>query len=373
VDSVNPELVKSVFDMTTTSPGMKQFIPFIKERKIVQWGGMSDPFCNYERQFGIGLQILQHLSAINYPMSFSTKGSWWTKDTRYTDCFKGHKNWSLKISCTVLGEEKRQLVEPGCSSTMDRFAAMERMAKLGIGTICLRLRPFIIGLTNPDHKELIRLAALSGAKIINAEFLCLDSRCKPLRDILATKINPVAKYDMLKFYEKCSDSTGYMRLNWKIKKPFVEDMVEACDKYGVSLYMADNNCRGREIGLKKFYGVSDESYGAKCSRGQWVEALRICVEEKRPCTWNDIGQHLDYAKGFLYRVAEGFNTKGCEERGSFHNHTMKDWLQWHWNHPNSPKSPMGTFEGLLKPLDQDAEGNLRYILNQELVDKRARE
>ena len=87
VEAVNVQRVKDIFTLKRES----QFSQYVKERRTLQWGGLSDQFDGYERQHGVTLELLRFFKEIDYPITFSTKSTWWLDDPRYTDLFKGQR------------------------------------------------------------------------------------------------------------------------------------------------------------------------------------------------------------------------------------------------------------------------------------------
>jgi DNA repair photolyase len=354
VTSVNVDRVKAIFDLKRKC----QFTPLIAERKVIQWGGMGDPFCNYERQFGVGLQLLQYFASIDYPICFSTKGTWWTEDKRYMQYFQGRSNWNVKFSIITLDAELQKLVEPRVPSSAARLRAMERLAKISNGGVTLRLRPFIIGVSNKNngHVELIKRAAESGATAVSTEFFCVEGRCTSLQQDLAV-ISQKIGWNIFAFYKKYSYATGYYRLNREIKRPYVDQMQEACDKYGLRFYVSDAHFKERCANGSCCGLPADWNY----CKGQWTEALQI-AKTKGKVTWSDIKDHLAYATKFLYRKANGFNTGSCERRAKFYTHSMYDYLLHVWNNPKNGQNPYTMYEGILTPsTKKDKDGNLIYV------------
>jgi len=103
VSPVNVDSFKKIF----TDPDSSQFGEYVKARKVMQWGGMSDPFCFFEKEFGVGLEILRFLREIDYPISISTKGIWWAKDERYMELFRDNPKWNVKVSIITLDKAKQ--------------------------------------------------------------------------------------------------------------------------------------------------------------------------------------------------------------------------------------------------------------------------
>ena len=76
VKPVSVKRVKKIF----TEPDSSQFGEYIKARKVMQWGGLSDQFDEFERKHGVTLELLRFFREIDYPLCFSTKSTWWLDD-----------------------------------------------------------------------------------------------------------------------------------------------------------------------------------------------------------------------------------------------------------------------------------------------------
>lgn len=161
VKAVNVERIKRMFTEPDKYAG--EFAPYIKARKVMQWGGLSDQFDNFERKFGKTLELLRFFKDIDYPLCFSTKGAWFTRDERYMELIRGQRNWNFKFSIITLDEHKARVIEKGVESPDERLKAVERIARADAGGATLRLRPFIIGVSTPRYVELINRAADAGA------------------------------------------------------------------------------------------------------------------------------------------------------------------------------------------------------------------
>lgn len=357
VCAVNVEKVKKMFIEPDEHAG--QFAQYIKQRKVMQWGGMSDEFDGYERKYGKTLELLKFFKDIDYPLCFSTKGAWWTKDERYMDLVRGQKNWNFKFSIITMEEEKARIIERGVESPQERLEAIERIANAGAGGATLRLRPFIIGVSTPSYLDLIREAGKRGADAMTTEFLCIEQRSPTLRAFLP-ELNKMAGFDIMKFYKKYSVSCGYMRLNRNIKRPFVENMNEVCDEIGMRFYVSDAHFKeychnGSCCGLP-----SDWNY----SKGQWCEALQI-AKDRGKVMWSDISKDIIELHEYEWGKASGFNCCCNEKRARFHGMTMADYLRWVWNNPQNGQNPYKMYEGVMIPDGTDEEGNIIYRYNGE--------
>lgn len=352
VESVNPDKIKRMFTDPDQYAG--QFATYIKQRRVMQWGGLSDQFDGFEKKYGVTLDLLRFFKEINYPLCFSTKSTWWTKDPRYMELLQGQKNWNVKISIITLDEEKAKVVERGVASPLERLAALERIAKADAGGATLRLRPFILGVSTPSYLDLIREAGSRGVTALSTEFMCVEQRSPTLKDWMP-KLSELAGFDLLAFYRKYSVSSGYLRLNRKIKEPFFNNMKAECDRLGIRFYVSDAHfkelcCNGSCCGLP-----ADWNY----SKGQFCEALQIAKKKGSVC-WDDIKADIEELHNYEWGRAYGYNANTSERRAHFLGMTMADYLRWLWNNPQAGQSPYKLFEGILVPDGNDAAGNIIY-------------
>ena len=118
---VNPEKFKRIF----IEPDKSQFGAYVKARKAMQWGGLSDQFDENERKYGKTLELLRWMreNVPDMPISFSTKATWWLDDPRYVELFKDNPLWNCKFSIITLDEEKARIIEAGVDSPAKRLNA----------------------------------------------------------------------------------------------------------------------------------------------------------------------------------------------------------------------------------------------------------
>ena len=358
VESVNPERIKRMFRDPDQYAG--QFATYIKQRRVMQWGGLSDEFDGFERKYGVTLDLLRFFKEIDYPLCFSTKATWWTKDPRYMELVQGQRNWNFKFSIITLDEAKAAVIENGVPSPQERLDALERIAKADAGGATLRLRPFIIGVSTPTYLDLIREAGNRGATALSTEFFCVEQRSPTLKALMP-QINAMAGFDVMEFYRKYSVSTGYLRLNRKVKAPFIHKMKDVCDEIGMRFYVSDAHfkelcCNGSCCGLPESWNYS---------RGQFCEALQIAKKNGR-VLWSDISSDIETLHDYDWGRATGFNANSSEKRAHFMGMTMAEYMRWLWNNPQAGQSPYKLFEGILVPAtEKDENGNLIYIYNKD--------
>lgn len=357
VNPVNVEKIKKMFTDPDQYAG--QFATYIKQRRVMQWGGLSDQFDGFERKYGKTLELLRFFKEINYPLCFSTKATWFTQDERYMELIKGQKNWNFKFSIITLDEHKAHVIERGVPTPLARLDAIERIANAGAGGATLRLRPFIIGVSTPTYLDLIREAGNRGATALSTEFFCVEQRSQTLKEYMP-KLSELCGFDLMALYRKYSVAQGYLRLNRKIKRPFIENMKNLCDEIGMRFYVSDAHfkemcCNGSCCGLP-----ADWNY----SHGQFCEALQIC-KKNGVCYWSDIKKDIEELHTYDWGRASGFNANSSEKRAQFWGMSMAAYMRWLWNNPQAGQSPYKMFEGVMKPNGKDADGNIIYVYDKE--------
>ena len=351
VKPVSVNRVKRMF----VDPDSSQFGPYIKARKVMQWGGLSDQFDEFERERGVTLELLRFFREIDYPLCFSTKATWWLDDPRYTELFKDNPKWNCKFSIITLDERKAKIIEAGVDSPEKRLRAIEKFSSLNAGGATLRLRPFVIGVTTPSYLDLIRRASEAGATAVSTEFFCLEQRSALLKKKMPI-FNELCGFDVLEFYRKFSCGAGYLRLNRNVKRPFVKAMKKLCDDLGMRFYVSDAHFKemcsnGCCCGLSE-----DWNY----SRGQFCQALQIAKRDGK-VRYSQIREDIDnLLGGFQWGRARGYNCNSSEKRAAFMGMTMADYMRWLWNNPQAGQSPYRLFEGVLVPGEKDEDGNIVY-------------
>ena len=358
VKAVNPDKIKKLFSLENKD---SQFYPYIKSHRPIQYGGLSDQFDGYERKYGVTYEILKYLREINYPICFSTKSAWVFKDPKYQELFKGADNWNMKFSIITLDENDARRIEVGVPSPQERLEAMKIYNSLSKGGTTLRLRPFIVGVSDKTYLELIEKAHEAGATAVTTEFFCLEMRSINHAREHYRVISDCAGFDIVDFYRSYSNGSGYLRLNRKIKEKYIKAMQEKCHSLGMRFYVSDahfkeccDNCCCCALPPNWDY-----------SRGNFSAALQI-AKKTGSVRWSDIEKDMYYLE-FPYKKAEGFNTTSCEARSKMEGMTMKDYLHYLWNAPRRGQSPYKLFEKVLTPDGYDENGDIIYKYNNDVT------
>ena len=358
VKCINVDKVKKIFSLENKD---SQFYQYVKDRRPIQYGGLSDQFDGFERKYGKTYELLTYLKEIDYPICFSTKSAWVFNDPKYQELFKGADNWNMKFSIITLDEEDAKRIEPGVATPRQRLDAMKKYNELSKGGTTLRLRPFIPGVSDKTYLDLIREAKKAGATAVTTEFFCLEMRSINQAKEHYQVISDVAGFDIVEFYRKFSTGTGYLRLNRKVKEKYIRKMKELCDELGMRFYVSDshfkecsNNCCCCALNKNWDY-----------SRGNFAGALQI-AKKKGKVYWKDIEKDM-YFLEFPLAKAEGFNTNSSENRAKYEGMTMKDYLHYLWNSPKMGQSPYKIFEKVLIPDGFDEDHNIIYKYNKEVT------
>lgn len=354
VKSINVEKVKRIF---SGEDQKSQFAAYVKDHRPIQYGGLSDQFDGFERKYGKTYELLKYLKEINYPICFSTKSAWVFHDPKYRELFKGADNWNMKFSIITLDEEDAKTIEVGVPSPRERLNAMHEYTTLSKGGATLRLRPFIIGVSDKTYLDLIREAHKAGATAVTTEFFCLEMRSINQAKEHYQIISDRCGFDIVEFYRKHSSGSGYLRLNRKIKEPYIRKMQELCKELGMRFYVSDAHFKECSDNCCCCALNPDWNY----SRGHFAAALQI-AKKTGEVHWKDIEPDM-YFLNFSWVGAEGFNTNSSEAKAKFAGMTMKDYLHYLWNNPARGQSPYKIFAGVLVPKGYDENKDIVYEYN----------
>lgn len=355
VKSINVEKVKKIFSGEDTK---SQFYQWVKDKRPIQFGGLSDQFDNFERKYGKTYELLSYLKEINYPICFSTKSAWVFRDPKYQELFKDADNWNMKFSIITLDENDAKKIEVGVESPQKRLEAMKIYTSLNKGGATLRLRPFIPGVSDKTYLDLIREAHKSGATAVTTEFFCLELRSVKQAKEHYDIVSECAGFDIVDFYKKHSSGTGYLRLNRKVKEKYIKKMQDLCNELGMRFYVSDSHYK--ECSNNCCCCALDKNWDY--SRGNFAAALQI-AKKCGVVKWSDIEKDM-YFLNFPMVKAVAFNITSSERRAKYDGMTMKDYLHYLWNNPKMGQSPYKIFERALIPDGYDEEGNIIYKYNE---------
>ncbi len=281
---------------------------FYKKKFILHWGGLADPFCHFESYNNVGLPFLQFLGETNYPTLFSFKGSAILKK-EYIQLFEKYssqKNFAFQISMVTFDNEKARNVEINVPSPTVRLKIMKMLSQMGYYCI-LRLRPFILGITDETLDELLDAALEAGMKGVSTEFFALDARANAgMMERYKWLAEQTGIDNLTKYFSKLSplERGTYRRLNWKVKEYWVKKIFLFCQKHNLVFGCSDpdfkelnssGSCfRGetrvlirtkhspyvRSVELRELHDTFKDPIIVLC-KGKWKEAKAIRINYKR--------------------------------------------------------------------------------------------
>lgn len=360
VKSINVEKVKRILSGEDTK---SQFYQYVKDKRPIQYGGLSDQFDGYERKYGKTYELLKYLREINYPICFSTKAAWVFHDERYRELFRGADNWNVKFSIITLDEHDAEKIEVGVPSPRERLNAMHEYTTLNKGGATLRLRPFIIGVSDKTYLDLIRAAHEAGATAVTTEFFCLEMRSVNLAKEHYKTISDCCGFDIVEFYRKHSSGSGYLRLNRKIKEPYIRKMQELCQELGMRFYVSDAHFKECSDNCCCCALNPDWNY----SRGHFAAALQI-AKKTGEVHWKDIEKDMYFLEfPAVYGIGVQVARSSSERKAKFESMTMKQYLRYIWNDPKQGQSPYKLFGGVLIPNGKDESGDVIYKYNENVT------
>lgn len=328
----------------------------IDNRKPMQWGGLSDPFCPLEEQFGVGLEILKFLSEIKYPVSFSSKSDLLIRNADYWNAFMDNKeNYHYKSSIITLNDKIHPALEANTPTPQRRFETLEKLSKAGVETT-LRLRPFIIGISDVDSVKMAEMAAKAGVKSISTEFFCLEQRANGRTRQKYAQLSRLCGFDVMKFYKETSITRGYLRLNPRLKYKYLKPLKDACDKYGLRLHVSDAHhkelsCTGSCCGLPDNHPTL-----SNYNKSQFTNAI-VIAKKNGSVRFSEITEDFDWLASFKWNVA--IHAKGVDESNR-KKWTMYQYMRNAWNNPKDGHSPYRYFGGALQPDGKDKNGDIIY-------------
>jgi DNA repair photolyase len=305
----------------------------------LHWGGMADPGCPIERRHRTGLAVLYMLQKHGRPCLFSTKGDVWL-DRPWRDHVESNPLLAVQVSMVIMEEGKAAIVERGVPSPQRRMDVIKLFADLGRIAI-LRLRPYIIGLTDHSLDELISAAAGAGAQAVSVEWLCVDGRAKWMRRDF-DKLSEITGYDVCEFYRSHSEQMGYYRLTRELKRPSFERLKALCEKHGLRLHVSCNHF-AEEGATGCCCGLPDEGPFGGWSRAQFCNAA-IKMKQGQELTLSEFAPDDCWLAGVKAWDVRNFGAS--ETRGIAHKHlTALDWLRRQWNRTDSADQTPANFWG----------------------------
>jgi len=362
--------------MSGKYPDNPYYQNFFKHRFILHWGGLTEPFCSIEAKNGRGFELLEYLAAVKYPTVFSSKGYCLflgnKKYKKYEELFvknAEYKNFMFAHSIIVDSDKTAKIIEPNTPSTTRRLESMKILADMGYWNI-LRLRPFMIGITDVGLESLLTRSAEAGAKAISTEFFALDARCVGLLSENMKEIDKLTGLDTYAYLKRLSPTErgGYLRGNRDMKEHYVKRMYTSCLKLGMQFNISDPDYKELNMsasccGLPREYPDNPEM--CNYTKGQLTEHLR----KLRRRYWKSNGQD----KLLTFDMVEKDIANNWMSDPRYYSDSIKCWQMDYgiktghqkemmntWNNLRSAANPYNYFHGKMKPVGKDSRDLLIY-------------
>lgn len=377
--SINVERLIKIFE--GNEPENAYYKYFIKKRKILHIGGMADNFCNFERKNMKGFPLIEYLLKTGYPTVISTKFIF-NNIPEYKALFEKYKDTAkMAIQASIItGEENlAKDIEIGIPKVEDRINQLRWLKSLGYYTV-LRLRPFLIGVSDINLKEFLEKCT-DAVDAISTEFYCLDFRATFEDRKRYEWMSKICGFDIMNYYNKLSPTSRgtYKRLNRNVKEKYIKIMYK---------WARDNNIN---------FGCSDPDFKelndfASCCcipddwgtiKNQLTNVLRLARikhyarEDKSKPTLiylkdvvvDEDEEEWKYEHKFIADEICKTSINTSELSRINHAYLFKK----RWNNPNNINSPYMYFDGKMKPKGLDEEGNVIYEYIESPYEKKWRE
>jgi len=348
---------------------------FYSKKFLLHWGGLADPFCGFESKRHVGLPLLKALGENNYPTLFSFKGATLMEDD-YLKLFSKYsrqKNFAFQVSMVTLSDEVGAYIEVGVPAPSYRIKMIKTLSDMGYWTI-LRLRPFIMGVTDETLDELLDAALKAGIQGVSMEFFAVDSRAnegmKDRYEWLAKAMGLGNVKSFMKYFRDLSppERGGYRRLNRYVKEEAVKKVFTFCQKHKLVFACSDPDFK--ELNMSGSCCGMPDKYPPNRLLENWSrDQLTYHLKEAR-LLYHRIGERKLLTFGEVYSTRASYlddihfgndhvAVTGMTEAERVIG-TYRNIMQAHWNNLRSPASPQNYFHNKLVPVDYDEDGNIVY-------------
>jgi len=335
-----------------------QFKDYIKWKYVLQWGWLSDPMCPIEEDGWAGLEMMQFFNDIEYPVRFSSKSDLILRDDRYLKEFARWKDrFAYMASIITYDEQVAKRIEAWVPTPQRRMEVLKTLSDVWVWTV-LRLRPYIIGVTDRTIKDTINAAWAAGVKACSTEFFCVESRSTPEIRRKFKGISDECWFDIFEMYRQHSNTNWYMRLSKKFTQPYMDELKKLCDKNNILL--ASSDPKHKEVNFSNSCcGLPNAWVFAQVHRGQYLPAINL-AKIKWYVTWDDL-EKVSILKDVKFWQADGLNQWSWKLRARYWDLSISDKIKEFWNNPKSANSPYKLFEWLLEPKWVDQKWNIIYL------------
>ena len=376
------KLIDALGGNPTNGRGRIMYETFYKRKFLFHWGGLADPGCNFELKNGVGYEIMKALGELNYPTLFSTKGANVFLHKKYVSLFEKYaeqNNFAFQVSMVTNDQETASKIEVGVPSPKKRIEIIRRYSEMGYWTI-LRLRPYIVGVTEYSIDSLLEEALDAGINAISMEFYALDSRASGEAKKRYVWLAPlIGVKDLPAYFHKLSPSErgGYRRLNRLVKEPHVKKVYKFCIENGLEFGCSDPDFK--ELTTTGSCCAMPDHYPKNPLLENWTrQQMTYHLKEARRL-YHSTGQIAKMRFCEVYKDENYFDNSELS-----HDHiieaglcaadrsklTYRKILRNYWNNLRSYANPQNYFHGKVLPCGMDENQDIIYQYNPLPYEKR---
>lgn len=329
----------------------------------VQLGAICDPMDNIERQQGWFLDFVDLAIRYDQPVRVSTKGNLALID-EYRDALARHPElfW-VTFSIISPDDELLPKVDKRAPKPSERIECMRRLSDVGV-TTSLRFRPIIPGLSDstPDYPDayrtLIEQAGDAGAEAISYETAFLAGMATEDIRERYRNMEEVTGKPLRKIYNQFGKKVSCMRPSYRWTEGIMKGIRREAKNHDLNVGISDpvwaqlgdyGCCCGISPDHPVFGNWERENAKNALLRAKRGEIEKIRLEDITPPWSHDVLKDQICSPGVgpkvLYRRRHT---------------TWADNLEELWNDLDKERGPYRYFQGALKPVDRDENGDLVY-------------
>jgi DNA repair photolyase len=273
----------------------------LKNRTTWHYGGMSDPFCHFEKKFNITQQIVDIANEYKIKFLFSTKS-----DTTYNVNINPELH-SFQLSVSSVDNPVH--LEKNVPPIADRKKFYDKLKKEGF-KVSIRIQPFIPNLTDDRIIDMFPDAdhfSIEGIKLVPQNLEYVEKMCKLLN------------IDRKRFKNK-----GLLHLTPAERMQMYNPVIEKIKKYNLSYSIADNDLR--------FMSTDFNCCGDKMAKGTGIDTTAMIKK-----------YGFDYPTEKLIEELEGVGLADCNINHLFASNRAKNkrtLREYANNYKKNPKSPI---------------------------------
>ncbi|MDD3340682.1 MAG: radical SAM protein [Bacilli bacterium] len=206
-----------------------------RNKGVIGIGAMSDTYNPEERKYELTRGALKLISKYNYGVSIDTKSDLILRDLDILKEINSKNDVIIKFTITTPKDALSKIIEPHVIPSSKRLNAIKVLSDNGIfvGVMMNPILPFLTDSVD-DIKELVRLAALNGAKFIHTYMgVTLRENQREYYYCQLEKSFPGIKEKYIKQY-----GNKYMCFAPNYKELY-QIFTKECEKYGLLYQMED--------------------------------------------------------------------------------------------------------------------------------------